>query len=226
MKKPCPGCGAADCYRKADQVCGDCRHALEEWGKYKSEFSQQKNLATVIIKGAWHWYPQFYGCGPRCHPAGFSETREALGETFAALGKALCVTRLDWKDIPHTERKDALPLFFKPDVRYPKKSNEYYAKPAKYPSSDGDSGHTGNFGKIDSTVLDLLRKLWDHTARFSEMAYLGGLQDGKDILFQLASGELSASELAEKDLGLARNVQDSAYLHKKLKKGKLENFIS
>jgi hypothetical protein len=224
IKKPCPGCGATDQYRKVDEVCSNCRHVLDSWAQHTAEFSQKKEFATVIIKGAWHWYPQFYGCGPRDQPEGFSETRQALAITFAALGKRMCAALLDWKDVPHKEREGAQPLFFKPDVRFPKKPDEHYARPAKYPSSDGNSGDLGYFGRIDSTVLDLLRKLWDHAARFAEMAYLGGVQDGRNMLFQLAKGELSPSELAEDDVRLAQNMQNSAYLHKKLSKGKIEKF--
>src|SRR5580692_222332 len=85
ISKPCPGCGATGCYRKADEVCNDCRHVLDSWKKYQAEFSQKKELATVVLKGAWHWYPQFYACGPRSHPKGFSETRQTLGELFSEL---------------------------------------------------------------------------------------------------------------------------------------------
>jgi hypothetical protein len=220
-KAPCPGCGKTDSTRHADSVCGECARAIKNWSEHVAKVNADKTLATVKLKGAWHWYPGFYFGGPQAQIEGFSETREELHKLFCELGELACEEKFDWKDQPCSGDEDAPKiayLFERPDVRYPKKKTEHYARPAEYPASEGSSCFQTVYGKLDSRLLDVIRLLWDHTARFAELAYLGGLQDGKNLLLQMASGQLSSDDLQKKDLALARDVQNAAFLHKKLKR--------
>jgi hypothetical protein len=59
--------------------------------------------------------------------------------------------------------------------------------------------------------------LWDSAARFTDLAYTGGVQDGKNLLLQLATGEMSPQDFQESDMRLAEAKQDAIYMHHKLK---------
>lgn len=221
QKKPCPGCGAVDRERKAEEVCTDCAHAIKKWREHIASVQERKDLTTVGLKGASHWYPQFYFGGPRASIEGLSETRSEIGKLFWELGRVISVTALDWKDIRPT---DVLPLYFRPDVREPLKKGASHRERIDYPASDGSGGGCETYGKIETRALDILRKLWDHAARFAEMAYFGGVQDGRDIIFQMARGEMSVSELQEADVRLARDIQNSGKLHQKMKGKSIASF--
>jgi hypothetical protein len=219
-KAPCPGCGARDKTRHADKVCDDCAHAIKNWSQHVAEVNANKELATVQLKSAHHWYPGFYFGGPNCHIENFDEARGELSRLFCELGELACVEKFDWNDEPR--RKDDDPdipyLFSKPVVRLPKVRGENYARPADYPSSEGSSCYHSLYGKIDRRLLEVIQSLWDYTARFAEMAYLGGVQDGRNLLLQLSSGQLSSEELQKKDMSLAKDVQNAKYLHSKLRR--------
>ena len=67
--------------------------------------------------------------------------------------------------------------------------------------------------------MELIRGLWDRTARFADLAYTGGVQDGKNLLLQLASGEMSQQDFAEYDVRLAKKRQEATVLHEVMKGG-------
>lgn len=216
-RKPCPVCGQRDYQRKPEMPCHDCLEKMRKWDEYTARVNQQKETATVMLKGAYHWYPGFYFGGPHHKLEGFDETRTELHKLFAELGELACTEKLDWKD---NRIEGAASLFTRPDVRYPKQKGEPYAKPAQYPTSDGEPSYHDLYGKIDARLLEVIRLLWDHTARFAEMAYLCGIQDGRDILFQLSSGQMSGGDFEERDMDIAKRVQNAEYLHSKLKRSK------
>lgn len=202
--------------RAAAEVCGGCRRAIEEWGKHVAAVNADRTLATVRLTGAYHWYSMFCFGGPRCHMEGFYEVRDALAQEFEELGERCCVDKLSWQDAPWADG-DIEALYFKPEVRRPVKRGEHYGEPVGHPTSDAVPSYQDQYGKIDARVLELLRALWDHTARFAEMAYLGGVTDGRNLLAQMAAGQLSGEELQKEDVRLAKRVQNAGYLHRALK---------
>jgi hypothetical protein len=218
--KACPGCGAKNTARRVDQVCEDCAHAIRCWNEHVAATNARPDLATVRLKGAYHWYPMFYGSGPREEVEGFTETRDELGRLFAELGELSCISKFHWKDSPR--RRDDEPecefLFVRPVVRRPPKKGRHYGEQAVYPASEGSACSNPLYGKMNSRTLEVIRLLWDRTARFAEMAYLGGVQDGRNLLLQLSSGALSIDDLQKWDMNLARERQNAKYLYLKLKR--------
>ena len=134
--KACPGCGLVDRGRPADKVCSRCAHALEQWDKHVAAVNAEKVLATVRLKGAYHWYPMFYFGGPHCHLDGLSELRDGLAQDLEELGERCCVESLDWKDFDYEQREAAEYLFLVPEVRLPKKKGERDGERVGYPASD------------------------------------------------------------------------------------------
>lgn len=220
--KPCPGCGKVDRYRKADTVCSSCAHAIEQWPKYLEKVNTAKDLITVKLKGAPHWYPLFYSSGPRCHIPELNEIRDNIGVLFWRLGELSCAEILDWRDddSPKGYNDPNAPRFLyeKSNIRHQTEKWCGHPRVIDYPSSEGSGDSSPMFGKMNSETLETLRELWDNTARIIELAYLGGLQDGRNLLLQLSSGELSSVDLEERDRKIAQKVQDAKYLHKKLRK--------
>lgn len=218
--KPCPGCGKSDRYRTADKVCKDCDHAIKSWGEHVANVNADKKLATVILKREWHWNPGFYYGGPRQEPEGFSETRRSLGQLFWELGELSCAEKFESCDAPdeaHLDKSNTTYLYKRPDIRFPLKKGEQYPERCDYPASEGDGGsYNALYGRIETKLLETIQALWDHTARFAQMSYLGGLMDGKNLLLQLSSGEISPEKFNEKDIEIAKRVQKSGFLHQKL----------
>jgi len=158
----------------------------------------------------------FYFGGPHARIDGFDAVRTELAQLFEEAGTRACVEIFDWKDTPFEQRENSQDLYARPDVRHPKKKGEAYGERAEYPTSEGGPSYHDQYGKIDARMLELLRLLWDRTARFAEMSYIGGLQDGRNLLLQLSSGQLSTGDLDKQDLRIARKRQNAAFLQRKL----------
>lgn len=212
IKKPCPACKKTDQYRPtADDICIRCSKAIENWNQHVAEVNTNPDLSTVKLAGAHHWYPGFYFGGHSHGVKGMDETRTELGKLFAELGELSCVELLDRVDASTADDKDPKMLYQKPHLR----DDQGHLN---YPTGDGSNGYANDrcIGRMNARTLEVLRQLFDRTARFAEMAYISGLQDGRSILLQLAQGGLSADTLAEKDVNIAKKVQNAARLHDKI----------
>lgn len=212
-RKPCPGCGKEVHRRSADKVCDDCARSIKMWAEHLATVKAAENKARVNLKGQAHWYPQFYFSGPHVHINEIGEIRRELSELFEELGERLCSDILDWPDARGEKPEELYPI---PDVRKSLKKGENYAERVSYPCSKGGNSFRDKTGLIDSRNLELLRALWDRTARFTEFAYLGGVKDGKNLLLQLATGEMSPQDFQENDMRIAKGTQNAIYLQAKL----------
>jgi hypothetical protein len=184
------------------------------WPKHLATIKAAENKSAITLKGQAHWYPQFYFGGPRCRINELDELRRQLSELFEELGERLCSDILDWPDARGEKPEELFPI---PDVRKPLKKGANYAERIPYPCSKGEHSYHDKTGLIDSRNLELLRGLWDSAARFTDLAYTGGVQDGKNLLLQLATGEMSPQDFQESDMRLAEAKQDAIYMHHKLK---------
>jgi hypothetical protein len=213
-RKPCPGCGQVIHGREAEKVCVDCRRAIDSWNKHIATIKAAPDQCMVLLKGVYHWYPMFYFGGPRCSIFELDEMRGELAEFFEELATRLCSHIVEWQDARGEKPEELFPV---PDVRKPLKTGQNYAEPVGYPATHGESSYHDKTGLIDRRNLELLRGLWDRTARFTDLAYIAGLTDGRNLLLQLSSGALSVDDLQEHDVKVARDRQNAAYLHRKLK---------
>lgn len=210
-KKPCPGCGQSNTGRAADKVCDKCRHAIDSWNQHVSKAHGDPSLETVLLKGAPHWYPEFY-FGHTCSMPELSQVRSEISQLFFALGELICVEQFGWRDAPEDCRTR------RAEGEYSYLFNVGLYKDSKgkrlgYPASSGSSTYDRVYGKIPGKLLLVVRRLWDRVARFAELAYLSGLTDGRDILLQLSSGEMSVQEFQEKDIELCRRKQNAVLLN-------------
>lgn len=219
-RKPCPGCGEADRYRHADSVCSECKEALKEYGAYEARVKVQierGDKRLVSVADCAHWWPGFYYGGPCCRLDGFDETRDGLRELFDQLAKLVCEP-LPKGYYPGDARAKAHKQLYRPEVVLDPDSprDPHYRPRLHYPSSDSEHGGW-SCALVDPALADVLQGLWDHVARFAHMSYLGGVQDGRNLLLQLASGGLSTDDLAEEDMNRAKEVQTAGRLAHALK---------
>jgi hypothetical protein len=199
--------------RPADKVCDDCARAISKWGEHLATTKAQPDKRMVLLKGQYHWYPMFY-FGEQGHSNELDEMRTDLAKFFEELGERLCSDILEWPDVRGEKPDDLFPV---PDVRKPLKHGEKYAERVIYPASEGDKSYHDKTGLIDRRNLELLRGLWDRTARFAHVAYTEGVLVGQNLLLQLATGEMSPQDLQEHDIRIARERQNASYLHSKLR---------
>lgn len=168
----------------------------------------------VRLAGYAHWWPGFYYGGPHCHLEGLDETRRGIQELFDRIAKLVS------DPVPYgysaDPNREAKPLYRKEKVPDPQPSRgEVYRPLLSYPCSDGQDNST--YALIDRDLAEALHQLWDHVARFLHMSYLGGVEDGRNLLLQLASGGLSTDKLAEVDMQRAREMQTAKHLAKALR---------
>lgn len=139
---------------------------------------------------------------------GLNQTRDELAKLFKELAE-LCSS--DILDPVEGYEPDITHVYIVPQIR-----NEKGDRFLEYPTSQGSGGYRSPYAKIPKRLLEVIRALFDRTARFSEMAYLGGLQDGRDVLYQMASGQMSPQDVNEHEVRTAQKIQNAAKLHRKL----------
>lgn len=216
-RKPCPGCGEVDRYRHADSVCSKCEKGLEEWREHvkrqRSLIERSRSRKLVALAGAEHWWPGFYYGGPRCHIEGLDETRKGLRKLFDDLAKLVC------EPVPsnYSAGQDVGWLYHAEEVGDPESKRKPKYRPyLDYPCSRSISS-SSEYALIDPELAKVLQQLWDHVARFTHMGYLGGVEDGRDLLMQLASGAMSTDKLAEEDVQRAKRIQVAGHLSRALR---------
>jgi hypothetical protein len=184
------------------------------WGEHLAGIKEAEDTSPVGLKEMAHWYPEFYFGGPATQIDELDDLRRDLSRAFAELGRRLCINILEWQD-SRTLKPE--PLFPIPEVREPARKGEKFGARVDYPcNKDGSPSHDDETGMINTRNLELLRTLWDATARFTHLAYLGGLQDGKNLLVQMAHGELSPQDFQARDIEIAKEMQSARYLHQQL----------
>lgn len=211
--KPCPGCGEVDHSRPADKVCAECAAAIASWNQHIARVKVDSDKVAVSIRSCYHWYPMFY-FGEHGTSNELGELRTGLAKLFAELGERICGELLKW---PATADLNPERLYSDPRVR--RASHGYpEGELISYPTSNGDGSSGESVGMADRRTVEILRALWDHTARFAHAAYLNGVAEGRNLLLQLSTGAMSPQRFQEDDLNLARKTQDAKYLHQEMKK--------
>lgn len=207
-----------DRLRSADDVCANCRRDLGNWAKHvERQAALAKRGGTrkmVRLVEYPHWWPGFYYGGPHHHMEGLDETRRGVQELFDRIAKLVSDPVPNGWRVNSSEEAEA--LYHKQKIQDPQPSPGATYRPIlDYPCSDGQSAE--HYALVDRDLAEALQQLWDHVARFLHMSYLGGVEDGRNLLLQLVSGGMSTDKLAEVDMRRAKEMQTAKHLAKALK---------
>ena len=193
-RKPCPGCVAVKRARKADEVCAACAATLKGWKAHVESLQEQSTKGEcvfVLLPERDYAWPGFYFGGPRAHIPGFDELRDTLLGLMHRLSHRMCEVLPEGTHPVHKAEK----LFQPPD--------------RDFPMSEGQHGWWTVLARIYPADLELLRGLWSTVAQFVHVSYMGGREDGRNLLLEMASGEISSQDFAAKDLKMAKQVQEA-----------------
>jgi hypothetical protein len=195
-KKPCPGCGRVDRYRKANEVCNVCRRDLDTWKKHLETLDQQDaTTQPVKLSEVDYAWPGFYN-GAHGHGfETFDTHRDGLQKSLHQLAYRLAKVIYPKHHGPDGACLKAEPLFQVPG--------------RDYPTSQGMPGWFNTIALFAKTDVDLFRALYDHIAQFAELCYLSGLKSGQNILIGLANGTLDLKELEETHERLSKATQQA-----------------
>ena len=174
--KPCPGCGDVCGGRKADEVCGQCKHDLYEAKQQAAYAAARAKLGESTYAIPWFWpHISIHAGGSSGHHLG-DKLQKALLAVLLAGGQ------LDARgdDVPgHRTYSGHIhdnSIFPEGDARIRK-----------------SEGRRGSIFLKD--VLATAIAALDQVIReVIEVVYQAGLEEGQDVIRGLASGEFTVEE--------------------------------
>lgn len=168
-KKPCPGCGQVDPYRKIDEVCRDCKRNLREVAWLRKAL-EEANAGRLVAKlGAKsHWNRYFTVRYPR----------RGNYEIGSALQRAIYHTCLAGS-VPSGSDRDSPYLM--------KKEREHFAT---------DGSHI--YRAVTQEFFDAVQVLMDTIDEALSQSFAAGQEDGQRFLLDLAEGNVSINKYEDR----------------------------
>jgi hypothetical protein len=188
-KKPCPGCGQVDRDRKADEVCRQCRQTLDHVAEIEAEGERLRAtvadaLLVATTPRTLYFPDSFYGIGENRDAISKSPEYQSFALATAAMIKALTAPS-DRGRKPERYRADAVPA------------------PCSYSLREGGREHHGVIEASD-TASQAMRQWWKDLQTFARTCFAAGVNDGRDLLGQLASGTITLDQLNDRAMEMTR----------------------
>lgn len=176
--KPCPGCGQVDRYRAADKVCKTCRTKLDSITAIEAEAEQLRAKVAATLsadtKPRGVYVPEKgYGIVYN-NRLGDSPEYAAMATTFAAMLQALTAP-LDRGRMDAWHRNGTVPA-----------RSEYSRSEVKSCIEATDDG------------AQATQEYWRTNSAFAQACYGAGVEDGRDLLGQLAAGEMTVTQVNDR----------------------------
>jgi hypothetical protein len=177
-KKPCPGCGQIDRYRAADEVCGTCRKKLDRIAAIEAEAVQLRATVAATLnadtKPRGVYVPEKgYGIVYN-NRMGESPEYAAVAATFRTMIQAL-TGPLDRGRADTWHSNGTVPV-----------RSEYSRSEVKSWVETTDDGAKAT------------QVCWLAFGEFAQACYGAGVEDGRDLLAQLAAGEMTVSQVNDR----------------------------
>ncbi len=174
-QKPCPGCGEVDRYRKANKVCSDCRNQLDGYDSMHRLISSTADAQLYVYSSTYHWNRNFYG---KFRLPAFSDVRRDLDRAFHDL-----VGCVSGPVAPNEHCRDYL-----------------LRQGAKAPGSDSNVYGNGpdDLVRLTPETRVAFRRLFELIIEALEAVSIDAYEHGQDFLEQLAKGEVSLADYAER----------------------------
>lgn len=189
--KPCPGCSAKGAYRKADEVCNECKALIKEAKARRNQVARLRDTEPTKLPFAPHCLPLIhrfrdFGRGPDVVITHF------IFDLIHLVGQ-----EINW-----TAAK------FPPETR----QHHHYLIEGPSGCDSGDS----TYWLIPRGLKQMLNSLYSAIQGGSEFAYQEGKQAGHNLIMGLATGETSIDELNEATVGtkLIRKGRRAARTHR------------
>lgn len=189
-KKPCPGCGQIDRNRAADQVCGVCRKKLDRIAAIEAEAEQLR--ATVSTASAMETKPRLVYLPTRNY--NIMDQRDRLIDspefsTFrlstAAVIRSLTQPLDQGRKTNHWNQRDSVPAI------------------CDHAISESSAENFG-YAELSDEAVKTVRQWWKDLTAFGRTCYAAGVEDGRDLLVQLANGGMTLDQVNERALNLTR----------------------
>ena len=179
-RKPCPGCGEIDRYRAADEVCQTCRDKLDRIVAIEAEAEQLRatvaNTLAVETKPRGLYLPdKGYGIA-WTDKLSDSEEYRAFAAATGAMIQALTAP-LDRGRIDKWGHNGTLPA-----------QNEYHRR----------DNHNESCIETTDEAARAAQDWWRAFKTLAQALYGVGVEDGRDLLGQLAAGEMTVGQVNDR----------------------------
>lgn len=177
--KPCPGCGQVDRYRPADKVCDTCKKKLARIADIEAEATQLRATVAAALKAETkphrcHIPEKGYGMVGVNNRLAESVEYTNLRATTETMILAL-LAPLDRGRVDEWRNNAPIPVtgdqYLPPDLRCVEATDEG-AKAASL--------------------------WWRSLKAWSQACYGAGVEDGRDLLGQLAAGEMTVTQVNDR----------------------------
>lgn len=177
--KPCPGCGQIDRYRAADKVCQDCKKKLVRIEAIEAEAAELRATVAASLSAdtkphRLHMPEKAYGMVGVNNRLADSIAYTNLRATTEAMFLAL-LAPLDRGRVDEWRHNTPLPA-----------SGDQYLPPDLRHVEATDEGATAS------------RLWWKSLNAWSQACYGAGVEDGRDLLGQLAAGEMTVTQVNDR----------------------------
>lgn len=181
-KTPCPGCGTVDHHRPANAVCQSCRQKLDRVAEIEAENQQLRAQVAETLSAETAPYVIYLPDSGY----GIAQGRLAKSDAYSTFAKA---TAAMFKTM-------TAPLARGRVERWPGTVPVRY----EYGTRTLTENHAEHYGWAELTKdgAEAARAWWKAMAAMVQAHYGAGVEDGRDLLVQLATGEMTVSQVNDR----------------------------
>lgn len=174
IKAPCPGCREPNKYRRSDEVCGDCKALLAEAEQMRKMIEKRASTNMAAVRVPWsHCLPYIAYCDRDTVQKPFIELALAIGDRLSVeveVGDR-------WR---YTTQSTCIDVEERPLLR-------------------GQSGGMSYpIYLIPRKAAEAIEQLYTAIQAATDAAYKKGHHDGRQLLMNLHSGDITLKELEER----------------------------
>jgi hypothetical protein len=176
--KPCPGCGAVDRYRPADKVCTTCAKTLADVAKIRAEAEQLRATVAASLVA-------------ETKPRNLYVPEKGYG--------ILHGNRMSDSDEYFDLRDKTVAMFLALLAPLDRRRVDQWLSNGSLPGS-GEYARHDRQGCVEATDagVEAAKVWWKSLTAFSQACYGAGVEDGRDLLGQLAAGLMTADQVTDR----------------------------
>lgn len=177
--KPCPGCGQIDRYRPADKVCGTCKDKLAKIAAIEAEAAQLR--ATVAAALNAETKPHRFYISEKAY--GMVGVNNRLAESVEYLNLRATTEAMFYALLAPLDRGRI--DTWRNNTAIPETGDHYLPLDLRCVETTDDGAQA-------------TRLWWKSLKAWSQACYGVGVEDGRDLLGQLAAGEMTVTQVNDR----------------------------